>query len=304
MRTLAHISDLHFGRIDARVVEGLLTDLIRAKPDLVVISGDLVQRARRSHFHDARAFLERLPFRYLVVPGNHDIPVFNLFKRFTDPYRLYRRNISHDLSPFHIDSEIAILGLNTARTVVFDFSQGRINQAQVSRIREVFSGLPEHLFKIVFTHHPFLPPPDEPGRRLVGRAKLALPVLEACGIDLLLAGHLHKAYSGDLAGFYPDIGRSILVAQASTATSTRLRREANAYNLIRVERDAVRFEVRAWNGDRFDAADTSHYRRDGARWRKDASGPAERLDKLVKEQPHGGNEPASGGEHRMDDARR
>lgn len=303
MKTLAHISDLHFGRIDRRVVEGLLSDLARAQPDLVVISGDLVQRARRSHFRDARAFLERLPFPYLVVPGNHDIPVFNLFKRFTDPYRLYRRNISHDLSPFHIDSEIAILGLNTARTVVFDFSQGRINQAQVSRIREVFSGLPEHLFKIVFTHHPFLPPPDEPERRLVGRAKLALPTLEACGIDLLLAGHLHRAYSGDLAAFHAGVGRSILVAQASTATSTRLRKEANAYNLIHIERDTVRFEVRAWAGERFETAETSRYQRDGSRWRKEASGAGEGLDQIVEEQADGGNQPAPGGEHRVDDAR-
>ena len=84
MRTIAHISDLHFGRIDHRVVEGLLADLIHKGPDLIVISGDLVQRARRMHFEQARAFLERLPFPYLVVPGNHDIPVYNVIRRFTD----------------------------------------------------------------------------------------------------------------------------------------------------------------------------------------------------------------------------
>jgi 3',5'-cyclic AMP phosphodiesterase CpdA len=270
MKTLAHISDLHFGRIDRRVVEGLMADLIRTAPDLVVISGDLVQRARLSHFRAARAFLEALPFPYLVVPGNHDIPVFNLFKRFTDPYRLYRRHVSHDLSPFHIDSEIAILGLNTARTVVFDFSQGRINQGQISRIREVFGGLPPHLFKIVFTHHPFLPPPDAPETRLVGRHKLALPALESCGIDLLLAGHLHRAYSGDLSAFHAGVGRSILVAQASTATSTRLRAEANAYNRIVIDGATVAFEVRAWEGASFEARESIRYRRDGIRWRKDA----------------------------------
>ena len=84
MKTLAHISDLHFGRTDPERVKGLEDELARARPDLVVVSGDLVQRARVSHFIAARAFLDRLPFPYLVIPGNHDIPVFNPLKRFLD----------------------------------------------------------------------------------------------------------------------------------------------------------------------------------------------------------------------------
>lgn len=269
MRRLAHISDLHFGRIDPDVVEGLLSDLVNTGPDLVIISGDVVQRARRSHFMAARAFLERLPFPYLVVPGNHDIPVFDLYKRFTDPYRLYRQYISHDLSPFHIDSDVAVLGLNTARTVVFDFSQGRINRAQIARVRDVFETVPNGVFKVVFTHHPFLPPADAPETRLVGRHKLALKALESYGVDLLLAGHLHRAYSGDIANFHAEIARSILVAQASTATSTRLRNESNAYNVITIANPYVTFEVRAWDGGAFTDAAVSRYMREGERWRQE-----------------------------------
>jgi len=267
LRTLAHISDLHFGRIDPRVVEGLLADLMAHRPDLVIISGDLVQRARRSMFREARAFLERLPFPYLVVPGNHDIPVFNVVRRFLlDPFRYYKRYISRDLSPLHVDSEIAVLGLNTARSVILDFSHGRINRAQIARIREVFDDLPPHVFKIVFTHHPFLPPPDAPWTRLVDRHKLALPALEACGVDLLLAGHLHRAYSGELATFHTQVARSILVAQASTATSTRLRNEANAYNIITVAMPELTLEVRSWTGEAFGRGPLSTYRKDGHRW--------------------------------------
>lgn len=266
MRTLAHISDLHFGRIDPAVVEGLLADLVAHAPDLVIISGDLVQRAKRSHFVAARAFLQRLPFPYLVVPGNHDIPVYNLVKRFTDPFRAYKHYISHDLSPFHVDPEIAVLGLNTARSVIFDFSQGRINKTQIQRVREVFCDLPPTVFKILFTHHPFLPPPDALGTRLVGRARLALPALETCGVDLMLAGHLHRAYNGDIMSFHTQIARSILVAQASTATSTRLRNEANAYNLITVDNPRVTFEVRSWEGAAFTRGLVSRYVRDGHRW--------------------------------------
>lgn len=275
MRTLAHISDLHFGRIDPRVVEGLLADLMAHKPDLVIISGDLVQRARRSMFQEARAFLERLPFPYLVVPGNHDIPVYNVLRRFVDPFRYYKRYITQDLSPLHVDAEIAVLGLNTARSVILDFSHGRLNRAQIARIREVFDELPPHVFKIVFTHHPFLPPPDAPKTRLVDRHKLALPALEACGVDLLLAGHLHRAYSGELATFHTQVARSILVAQASTATSTRLRNEANAYNIITVAVPELTLEVRSWTGEAFERGPVSTYCKHGHRWQlqdRDASG--------------------------------
>ncbi len=266
MRTLAHISDLHFGRIDQAVVEGLLADLIVHKPDLVVISGDLVQRAKARYFAEARAFLERLPFPYLVVPGNHDIPVYNILHRFIDPFRNYKRFISRDLSPFHVDAEIAVLGLNTARSVILDFSHGRINKAQIQRVCEVFKDLPGNVFKVLFTHHPFLPPPDAPQTRLVSRHRLALPALEDAGVDLLLAGHLHRAYSGELATFHTQVARSILVAQASTATSTRTRDEANAYNLITIAAPNLTLEVRAWGGAEFIHAASSTYSKTGDRW--------------------------------------
>ncbi|WP_029008103.1 metallophosphoesterase family protein [Azospirillum halopraeferens] len=270
MKTLAHISDLHFGRIDHAVVEGLVGDLMTQKPDLIVISGDLVQRARRRHFEEARAFLERLPFPYLVVPGNHDIPVYDLLRRFIDPFHHYKHYISGDLSPFHVDDEIAVLGLNTARSVILDFSHGRINRGQIDRIRDVFGELPPHVFKVLFTHHPFLPPPDAPRTRLVGRHGPALSVLEDCGVDLLLAGHLHRAYSGDIMSFHTQVARSILVAQASTATSTRLRNEANAYNLITIARPHITFEVRAWEGAAFTPGLVSRYRRRDHLWELEA----------------------------------
>ncbi|MBP2294677.1 metallophosphoesterase family protein [Azospirillum rugosum] len=266
MKTLAHISDLHFGRIDPRVVEGLLADLTARRPDLIVISGDLVQRAKVSHFRQARAFLQRLPFPYLVVPGNHDIPVYNVVRRFLNPLGNYKRYISKDLSPFHIDSEIAVLGINTARSVIMDFSEGRMNKAQIRRVREVFCEVPNTVFKVLFTHHPFLPPPDAPNTKLVGRAKMALPALETCGVDLLLAGHLHRAYSGDIMTHHTQVARSILVAQASTATSTRLRNEANAYNLITIAPPRVTFEVRSWEGAAFTGGLVSVWRKDGQRW--------------------------------------
>jgi 3',5'-cyclic AMP phosphodiesterase CpdA len=254
MRRLAHLSDLHFGRIDPPVAEGLLRDLIEDPPDLIVISGDTVQAALLDHFRAAAAFLARLPCPVLAVPGNHDIPRYNLFSRFFgDPFARYRRFICRDLNPFYQDDEIAVLGLNTARSWIADFSQGRVNRRQLARVHEAFARVAPGVCRILVTHHPFLPPPDAPDVRLVGRRRMALPVLETAGVELLLSGHLHRGYAGDLAAHHPALGRSIYAVQAATATSTRRRGEANAYNRLTVDGQAILCEARAWDGEKFTA---------------------------------------------------
>ena len=261
MRTIAHLSDLHFGRINLEVAEALLSDLNSLHPSLVVISGDLVQRARRCHFRAASAFLERLPAPWLVVPGNHDIPAYNLIARFVTPFHNYKHYITKDLNPFISDDEIAILGINTARSFILNFAHGRINHKQILKIENAFRSIPSSVFKIVVTHHPFLSPPGINGKSLLGRARLALPALESCGVDLLLAGHLHRGFSGDIAEHHQQVERSILVAHAATATSTRLRNEPNSYNFITIAPPYVIFEERAWNGNEFSISERISYSR-------------------------------------------
>ena len=134
MRTLAHLSDLHFGRIGRGVLDALHRRLWQVKPDLVVVSGDLTQRARARQFRAARAFLDTLPTPQLVVPGNHDVPLYNVFARFLAPLAGYRRFVADEVDPSFVDDEIAVVGINTARS--FTWKGGGVSEAQLARAEE------------------------------------------------------------------------------------------------------------------------------------------------------------------------
>lgn len=244
MRTIVHLSDLHFGRVNPSVLDPLLTVVREAAPDLVAISGDLTQRARSYQFQQARSFLDALPKPQIVVPGNHDIPLHNLFARFLEPLTKYKHYITDDLQPSYQDEEVVIVGVNTARSLVF--KGGRINETQVSRLRDKFCSFGEDVVKVVVTHHPFDLPEGHNERDLVGRAKMAMTGLAECGADLFLAGHLHISHTGHTKR-YNIHGYSALVVQAGTATSTRERGEVNSFNLLRIAYPAITVEKFAWN---------------------------------------------------------
>jgi 3',5'-cyclic AMP phosphodiesterase CpdA len=277
VRRIAHISDLHFGAEDPPVVEGLLKDLHELEPALVIISGDLTQRARRSQFAAARACLQRIPFPMLVVPGNHDVPLYDFIRRFTSPLDRYKYYISEELNPFWQDSDMAVMGLNTARS--FTWKSGRISHDQIALMRKQLCHLPDTTFKILVTHHPFIPPPGESGIGidLVGRAALALQTVEECRIKLMLAGHLHHGYTGDVRAFYPLSKASTVAVQAGTACSHRIRNEPNAYNRIQISSEHITISIRVWQDGAFqDSTEISYSRRDGEwmpQYKKDR-GPA------------------------------
>jgi 3',5'-cyclic AMP phosphodiesterase CpdA len=264
VKTIAHLSDLHFGKEDARVVEGIVRDLEERRPSLVAVSGDLTQRARAGQFRAARAFLERMPSPTLVVPGNHDLPLFNLLDRFLFPLRAYRQYIAADPEPFLHEEEIALLGVNTARAG--NFQNGRLSLAQIQRIRDRFGPIPERVFKVVITHHPFIPSPGERIHPLVERGLEGLRAAEDSGVDLLLAGHLHMGFAGDVRPHYLSIRRSMLVAQAGTATSVRHRGEPNTYNWIVVDFPRLSIEQRGWDGDAFVTRAVTRYLKREDEW--------------------------------------
>ncbi|MEO8082131.1 MAG: metallophosphoesterase family protein [Caldimonas sp.] len=269
MRTLVHISDLHFGRVDAALLDPLVARIAGIGPDAVVVSGDLTQRARADEFRQARAFLDRLPAPRIVVPGNHDVPLYRVWERFLSPLGKYRRLVDADLEPVFVDDEMAIVSINTARA--FTFKGGRINEEQVEAIRRRFEPLGQGLVKVVVTHHPF-DLPDDPGsdKGLVGRAGTAMEAFASCGVDLLLAGHLHASQAGDTAGRYELAGFAALAVQAGTATSTRARGEENSFNVLRLAADEITVERQTWRPATasFEHARSERFRRTDARWRE------------------------------------
>lgn len=269
MRRIAHLSDLHFGRHDAAVVDGLSAALTAITPHAVVISGDLTQRARRGQFAAARDFIDGLRAAGLpvvVVPGNHDVPLYDVTRRFLRPLARFRRYIERNPYPFLADAEVAILGISTARSLTF--AEGRVSHDQMAQIRRIFAGAAPGARRILVTHHPLVELPwgqGDKALRAAGRAALALQAALDADVHLLLAGHHHRPYSGSAAAFLA-AGATMLVIQAGTTTSTRLREHANSFNLIDNDGDRLTIGVHAWNGRDFVADAHQTYRFDGMRW--------------------------------------
>lgn len=268
MRTLVHLSDLHFGRINPATPGPLLECVEQLSPDLVVVSGDLTQRARAWQFREARDFLARLPKPQIVVPGNHDVPLYDVVSRFVRPLVNYRRYITDDLEPYYRDDEIAAIGISTARS--FTFKGGRINELQVAGVREKLCALPPQTTRVIVTHHPFDLPEGRARADLVGRARMAMETFVACGCDVILSGHLHVSHTGHTAIRYRLPGRSALLVQAGTATSTREREEPNSFNVLRIDPPRIEVERRVFDYEscRFVSAATEVFERIGESWER------------------------------------
>jgi len=269
MARLVHLSDLHFGAHDDRLVEAVEDRVDELKPDLIVISGDFTQRARTEQFEQACQFLDRLKGKgheVLGVPGNHDVPLYDVLRRFLSPLTRYRRFIDESLCPFHEVPGAAVLGINTARSLTF--KDGRINQKQVEFIRDTFARTRPDTLRILVTHHPLFALPVGDGPELgkaIGRQELALDAVADAGVDLLLAGHNHRASSHHANELVTGAGEA-LVIQAGTATSTRLRDEEQSFNLIEVGPAEAVLTVQAWGGDQFVSRDAGRFVQKDKKW--------------------------------------
>ncbi len=253
MATLLHLSDLHFGKpFLPEVAEAVVRHARELQPDVVVVSGDLTQRARASQFRRAAEYLGRFEVPVVVTPGNHDVPFYRVWERFLSPYGKYRRYIAPELDTVTEVAGLVIVALNSSRR--FTLTNGRIRRSQLDFASRAFEAADPSLARVVVTHHHLAPPPGFEGGDVMPFARRALKRFTQLDVSLILAGHTHRSYIGSSLDFFPgDLDRrGIVIVQCGTTTSRRGRgreRDRNTLNLIRVEGDVIRVAHHAWIGD-------------------------------------------------------
>ena len=275
MTTIAHISDVHFGREDPVIVRGLLQAVADAAPDIVVVSGDLTQRARKKQFRAAKMFLQALPeVPQIVIPGNHDVSLTSLMDRAFKPFKRFKKFITPDLSPYYEDDEVAIAGINTVRLATVN--DGRIKPRVVKIACEQLGGSGKNKARIVVTHHPMDVKPGNWKQRTVSKSKAAMKKFGEVGVDVFLSGHLHTGRTIATSARYKFKGYSAVVVHAGTAVSTRRRGEPNQWNIVRIgdvgaDFGTIDVQPMQWNGSSFQPMPVESYEKGKNGWALKAS---------------------------------
>ena len=262
MRRILHVSDLHFGRDRPELLRPLVDVINDLAPDLVAVSGDFTQRARLGQFRAARAFLSLLEPPWLAVPGNHDTPLDNLFVRLATPWRRYRRYIHSETEPEWRDAELAVVGVNTVNH--WSWQRGRMSARTVRRVCAAFADDGGPRVNVAMLHHPLEHGP-EIEKRLMRGARAALTRLGACGTDIVLSGHLHTWHARPFAD-----ASGVLFVQAGTGLSTRVRGEANDFNLLTIDGASVVVErwTAADDATSFAVERSARYAKTDGTWRE------------------------------------
>ena len=230
------------------MTQGVLDLIAEYKPDMVVLSGDLTQRAKPEQFQQARAFVDRIPVPTLVVPGNHDVPLYRVWERVFDPFGAYKKYFSPELEPVYRDDEMLVVGINTA--FGWTFKDGRIKLSRLLEVAEILEKAPADIFKVVVAHHHIIPPPNFGSQRVLANAYEAMDLFSSAGVDLILSGHLHQAYIGNSEEFYPKGRPPVVILHSGTTTSNRGRggeRERNTCNWIRVDQKSMIVSHYRWH---------------------------------------------------------
>ena len=240
-RTLLHLSDLHFGSPQARARARTLLGVIDAlRPDLVAVSGDLTQRARSAEFAEAREFLDAMRAPRVVVPGNHDVPLWNVARRLLSPLGKWHRHLGTATQTTYLDAGLAVVGIDSTRRL--GVKGGLVGSDDLWAVARTLHGAAEGACRIVVAHHPLEHATKAgPGDTAMG-GRRALHALARLGVELVLSGHVHE--SGTFRPVDRSSGRDgpVLLVNAGTATSHRGRRserDANSFNLITVRSSEI-----------------------------------------------------------------
>lgn len=231
MTTLLQVSDPHFGAERAHVVEALVRLEAELLPDLLVLSGDVTQRARSAEFGAAKAFVERLRVsRVLAIPGNHDIPLFNLAARAAAPYAGFQRAFGPDLEPEFSAADCLVLGVKTTRR--YRHVDGEISDEQRERVAGRLRRASPQQLRVVVLHQPVAVPRSSEQKNVVHGHVSAVPTWAAAGADVLLAGHIHLPFVLPLHESR-ELPRPLWAVNAGTAVSSRVRHDAgNSVNVL------------------------------------------------------------------------
>jgi 3',5'-cyclic AMP phosphodiesterase CpdA len=235
---ILQISDLHFGPpFVPRVAEALLRTIPDLSPDVVVVSGDITQRAKRQQFKEARAFFDQLaPVPVLVIPGNHDVPLYRVVERLFKPHALYREIICDDLNPVMEVGNVVLVGLDSTaprRSI----SNGRIFLDQLRHVEKTLEKVPQDKVRIIVAHHHFAPGHDRVIDIGMPKTRRAIDCFVEHKVEMILGGHLHRAYIGNSLDFFPGHhrDRGVIIVQCGTTTSRRGKgreRDENTMNLV------------------------------------------------------------------------
>lgn len=234
MMVLLQVSDTHFGTEQRSVVEALVRLAQAERPALLVLSGDITQRATVAQFAAARAFVDRLgAARFVAIPGNHDIPIAHLLLRLWAPYRRFQRSFGLALEHEVDQPELLLLALKTTRR--YRHVNGELSRAQIDRVAARLARAAPTQLRVVVTHQPVAVPRHEDAGDRLHRHTEAVRRWAEAGADLVLGGHIHLPSLLPLHEQLPGLARPIWGLQAGTAVSSRVRHEApNSVNLLRI----------------------------------------------------------------------
>ena len=235
MTRLLHLTDLHFGLHHAALVLPLRAAILENQPDLVVVSGDLTQRALAGQFRAAMAFLRDLGVAFMVIPGNHDLPAYNPIARVFNPFGAYRRGAAQDLTPVMQIGQLRLYGVNTADP--FKWRGGIARADQIARICQAMRDGPQDVTNILVSHHPFEEPPGFERGETQG-AQVATQKLTAAGLHVILSGHLHHWNIG--LGITDTAPRPLFQLQTGTALCSRIGERDHGFSVMDFERAALR----------------------------------------------------------------
>lgn len=247
-KLLVHISDLHFGKINSNVLDSLIATINTQKVSCVVVTGDLTQRARSHQFLAALDFLKKVKAPVLSVPGNHDVPLYNLIQRFFTPFKKYNKYIKPFSSSIYMDEHMLIAGITTNN--IYTVKEGKISEKEIEHLEKTFKDNPREI-RIIACHHPvFKPNPKAYNETLFHRMMALKP-------HLILSGHDHQSsieYIDDTNKNFP------LLVNAGTATSTRTRKEANSINFVEINGSDIIIKNYVFENNQFEIKTTQTFK--------------------------------------------